>query len=325
MGIADSLQKHTKFIMVRKGTNSYYSRLEYVMKAVAKCQKRIEKETAAEISPFYFTLNKIAKGVKSAVGVRQLSLEDLFDIQISNVALLRSELEGILAESKTVLNSLEDYSRTLHCEFKTALRTSQSVRENFGFIRGRYNKLSENVSKNRSISEIFSDSSDLPYLYKNLSRSDVRPTGIQDHVENKIMLLIARKELDNYAHSYILANDSIVDISSEINFLSAVEPAFRMSVYICERIVHRTIRLERHIRYVKSVYEHFKLHQTAVEYLHSAVNALSNFTYQVNDSLAQGFRRMSSAVNNDNNFQIGILDKSLSDSSDADLSTKIKY
>jgi len=305
-------------LMMKKGMGSYYSRLESVMKVVAKCQKRIEKETAAEISPFYFTFKKIVRGVKSAVGIKQLSLEDLFDIQINNVAMLRSELESILAESKVVLDSLESYSRALHCEFKTALHTSQAVRENFGFIIGRYNKLSESVSKNRDVSENSSKYPNLPYSCKG-SVSDMASAGIRENVENKIMLLNARKELDNCTHSYLLANESIADISDEINFLSTVEPVFRMSIHICERVVRRTMRLERHIHYVKRVYEHFKLHQTAVEYLRSAVGALSNFTYHVNESLVQGFRRMSLAVA-DNNFPTG-MDRYLSDSVDHNLNS----
>lgn len=210
------------------------------------------------------------------LGERQLSIDELFDVQIDNVFNLNFNLRSITADSRSELNLLRDYYHDRHCELVKCVNAIDST--------------SSELSKKTE------DYSKLKQGFTDLKRKDAK------YFESEFKLGELKRDISENIHHYDIVNESVLDVAEELNFLDVVDDLLLNSVHLSEHISVKSRRLERHISATKQAYTLVRSQQVAVESLDSALTTLTRFTLGVHNILADGLKEMSGLVSSTSNL-----------------------
>ncbi|MFH0752494.1 MAG: hypothetical protein V1914_02745 [archaeon] len=197
---------------------------------------------------------------------RQLSVEDLFDVQLDNVRALNFNLHSITSDSKSELKYLRGYYNDRHSELRTCVGAIGKTGSDLeGKVR-EYNDLRHKLDSFKTKDEQFFD------------------------CEFRVREL--KRDISDGSHYYNVVNESVLDLGKETKFLGVVEDLLSSSIQLSEHIIIKSRRIERHIDSTRRAYLLVRSQQVAVEALNSAIVSLTEFTLGMHNVLAEGLRGM---------------------------------
>lgn len=278
-----------------------YGELKNRVKDMGVIQKKIEralpKQDANALSTFL---------AHKLLLFKQPRIEELFDMQLTNIASLNAILININFESRRELSSLVKYSKLVSCKFAESLEARQKKKANIS-NRGALVQEAQNA-------------------LKEVKRTDKRYFVVEEGIKD------LRRGIGEDMHSYKLANDAAVDLGQEREFLVLMESLLRVSMYTCEKISSKAKRIENHIGRTKKIYTAMDDQQQAVALLHTAISTLSSYTLQVHQTLGKGIHDMAKTAHNPEilssfylsaNKNLTDIIESVKKASDMDVSEKI--
>ncbi len=254
------------YSIVRPDSTGYVA-LRHQVNSIVLHQAMLDKVVQGRSSAVYDWYYS-AKGLfyRLVFRERQLSVEELFDAQLDNVASLNYNLCHITSNAKGELDSFKEYYSDRHAELKRFVGVIETGDSDIGEKVKKYNGLEREFSSLRKKDAHFFD------LEMGLRKM--------------------KREISSGAHNYDIANESVLDLAEEMKFLGVVEDLLTSSIHLSEHIAVKAKRLERHISATKQVYVLVKSQQEAVQSLEAAVGTLTNFTLGLHKILAGGLQEM---------------------------------
>lgn len=252
--------------------SSSYIQLKKDVTNIVKRQIEFKRLVRSKSSIFHSSYYRLRKRFCERVLKRkQYTLDELFDIQLVNIGSLNDNLQTILADSRNELTNLEEYFEQINNE---VLGTINSKRKS---------KIKEMEEKNKIYHKISNE--------LRTTRKDAK--YFQAIVTRKKL----KRELFEYLHKHNLADELIINLSQESFFLDKFEDLLRISIHTCERIALKTAVLERHLANTKRTYQLLKAQQKTVSSLGNAVDTMTDFTSQLQNTLSEGLDKIVEIAN----------------------------
>ncbi len=258
--------RRTGYIALRQQANSLVIHQALLDKAIRGCD--------SPFSDCYYSMKGFL--YQLVFGERQLSIDELFDVQLDNLFELNFNLRSITSESRRELGVLRDYNTARHKELQRCVGSIDS----------------SNSSVDSKAKEYF----DLQQQVKSIGKKDENFFVVQ------LKLRDLKYDISEISHKYNIMNEAILDLGEEVRFLGVVEDLLINSVQLSEHIAFKAKRIERHISATKDAYSLVKAQQEAVISLDDAVTRMTRFTLGVHNILSSGLQDMSSTMNSCSNL-----------------------
>ncbi|MBU4352558.1 MAG: hypothetical protein KKA65_02440 [Nanoarchaeota archaeon] len=205
---------------------------------------------------------------------KQYTLEELFDVQLTNIRGLNINLVNLLRDSRFELQELEEYYEQVNCEVAIMLNS----------------KNKEHELKTKSLE------------YQTMSHS----LKVSKKDENYFKALVKAKKfkrgLFEELHEYNLRNELLSNLAKEALFLDKFEDLLRTSIHTCEKIALKTATLERHLNNTKRTYQLLRIQHKTASSLNKAMATMTDFTLQLQDTLTDGMQEIMDIANSPDYF-----------------------
>lgn len=265
----DSIDNLT-FMIYNVDFSSRYLVIKENVERLVKQQKTFKKLVRKR--PSYL---KMRKGFyEKILKKKQYTLEELFDVQLTNIRGLNVNLQNLLRDSRYELEELEDYYEQVNGEVSIMLNSRNKDQE----------------LKSKSLE------------YQTMSHALKSRRKDEDYFKALVKAKKFKRRLFEELHEYNLRNELLNNLAKEALFLDKFEDLLRTSIHTCERIALKTATLERHLNNTKRTYQLLRIQHKTASSLNKAMETMTDFTLQVQDTLTQGMEEIMDIANSPDYF-----------------------
>ena len=255
--------------------NSTYSSVLEIIKRIEDVQKKFSRLTKSRNNLLYSCALKVMDYLNEklfGIPKNRMTIEELFEEQLSNINELNLSLASLIHHSKEELKALET-------------NVDKAIREN-GLSCDKKETLVETISATLFKYEQIKEK------LQNTSKHS------PEYFETKIQLKSLERRISELQHVYALTSDIEVHNQLEEHYLQNIEVLFRTSLQVAERIEKRSRLISNMLWKTKKSYQTIGDVIKATTFLSEGMSVLSDFTKEIHNLLYEGIRQMCAIIDN---------------------------